>query len=63
MEEDGRLITWSGLEKRDEICEAVWERGERARFLRGRFERGSAEVGMLSGIGSDITNSDGWYRG
>jgi hypothetical protein len=26
----------------------------RARFLRGRLERGSAEVGIDSGMGSDI---------
>jgi len=29
-------------------------KGERARFLTGRLDRGSAEVGMDSGIGSDI---------
>jgi len=28
--------------------------GVRARFFKGRLERGSAEVGMLSGMGSDI---------
>lgn len=32
---------------------AMDEAGPRAR-LRGRWERGSAEVGMLSGTGSDI---------
>lgn len=37
------------------------ERGERARFLRGRLERGSAEVGIDSGICSDIL--EGWYGG
>jgi hypothetical protein len=51
---EGRLITVSGLDIRFEIWEAVSERGLKARFLRGRLERGSAEVGMLSGIGSDI---------
>jgi len=29
-------------------------KGERARFLTGRLDRGSAEVGMDSGIGSDM---------
>jgi hypothetical protein len=53
-EEEGRRISWSGLEKRAEMWEAVSERGDRARFLSGRLERGSAEVGMLSGMGSDI---------
>ncbi len=28
--------------------------GESARFLTGRLDRGSAEVGMDSGIGSDM---------
>jgi hypothetical protein len=41
------------------MCEAVSERGDRARFLRGRLERGSAEVGMLSGMGSDILGGCG----
>lgn len=50
----GRSIIVSGLDIKLDIREAVWERGLRARFLRGRLERGSAEVGMLSGIGSDI---------
>ncbi len=47
----------SGLEKRASICDAVCEWGEvcRARF-RGRLERGSADVGMLSGMGSDIVS-------
>jgi hypothetical protein len=34
---------------------ALEEAGPRAR-LRGRCERGSAEVGMLSGIGSDMVS-------
>lgn len=33
--------------------------GVRARRLRGRLERGSAEVGMDSGIGSDIFRGGG----
>jgi len=54
VEEVGMIISWSGLEKRCEIWDAVWDFGESARFFRGRLERGSAEVGMDSGIGSDI---------
>jgi hypothetical protein len=50
----GSLISWSGFAKRA-VRVAAWEEtGVRARFLRGRLERGSAEVGILSGIGSDI---------
>lgn len=30
-------------------------KGERARFLTGRLDLGSAEVGMDSGIGSDMS--------
>jgi hypothetical protein len=52
-------MAWSGLAKRWEICEAVWLLGLRARFLRGRLERGSAEVGIDSGMGSDIVCSLG----
>lgn len=52
--EEGMRISWSGLENSAVIWEAVWERGERARFLRGRFDRGSAEVGIDSGICSDM---------
>ena len=44
----------SGLAKRAVMFAAVAEVGERARFLRGRFERGSCEVGTASGMGSDI---------
>lgn len=47
-------ISWSGLLKRAVIWEAVCDRGLRARFLRGRLERGSAEVGIDSGMRSDI---------
>jgi hypothetical protein len=54
VEEEGLGMIWSGLAKRASTWEAVWERGERARFFRGRLKRGSAEVGMLSGMGSDI---------
>lgn len=55
---DGRWITCSGFAKRASSWEAFWERGLRARFLRGRLERGSAEVGMLSGICSDIFDGE-----
>lgn len=51
---EGKEETSSGLAKRVVMALAVWERGERARFLRGRLERGSAEVGIDSGICSDI---------
>ena len=44
----------SGFAKRASTCEACSVRGVRARFLTGRLERGSADVGMASGIGSDI---------
>ncbi len=60
--EVGRRISWSGLAKSASSCDAVWERGLRARFLVGRLERGSAEVGMLSGMGSDIVSAV-WSRG
>ena len=57
-EEDcGTRISWSGFLKRASSCRAVWERGERARFLIGRLDRGSAEVGMLSGMRSDMFGS------
>lgn len=47
-------ISASGLEKRA-LREAAWAVvGVRARFLVGRCDRGSAEVGIDSGIGSDI---------
>ena len=44
----------SGLAKRASTWEACCVTGVRARRLRGRLERGSAEVGMDSGMGSDI---------
>jgi len=44
----------SGWAKRCSTWEACCEAGERARFFVGRLERGSAEVGMEAGIGSDI---------
>ena len=42
------------MEKSASTCAAVWERGESARFLMGRLERGSAEVGIDSGMFSDM---------
>jgi hypothetical protein len=39
--ERGMTIVWSGLAKSAVTSEARCERGERARFLRGRLERGS----------------------
>lgn len=44
----------SGLAKRASTWEACCVTWVRARRLRGRLERGSAEVGMDSGMGSDI---------
>ena len=44
----------SGLEKRLLIWLACWDVGVRASRLVGRLERGSEEVGMDSGMGSDI---------
>ena len=50
------MISRSGLEKSAEREAACAEMGvSMARFFRGRLERGSAEVGMDSGIFSDIS--------
>lgn len=54
--DEGMEMSWSGLEKRASTCDAALERGERARFLMGRLERGSADVGIDSGMFSDIFN-------
>lgn len=43
-----------GLAKRASTLLACADTGVRARFFVGRLERGSAEVGMDSGIGSDM---------
>ena len=48
------VISRSGLAKRASTCWFCWEVGVRARFLVGRWERWSREVGIDSGIGSDI---------
>ena len=46
----------SGLEKRASTDEAWPSRGVRARFFVGRLERGSAEVGIDSGMFSDMVD-------
>ena len=50
----GRVIEVSGLAKRASRWVAWAEEGVSWRRLRGRCERGSADVGTDSGIGSDI---------
>ena len=50
----GSLISVSGFAKSAVSWEACWETGVKARFLRGRLERRSADVGMASGMGSDM---------
>ena len=52
----GRAISRSGFAKSASTWLACCEVGVRARRLRGRVERGSCDVGMDSGIGSDIVN-------
>lgn len=47
-------ISWSGRAKSVSRCEACAETGVRARFLVGRFERGSADMGMDSGPVPDM---------
>lgn len=44
----------SGCANSASTCALCWLTGVRARFLVARFERGSAEVGIDSGIGSDM---------
>ena len=44
----------SGFANKASTWLACWVTGVRARRLRGRLERGSWEVGMDSGIGSDM---------
>lgn len=44
----------SGLAKRASTLEACCERGVRARFLVGRLEWRSEDVGIDSGMGSDM---------
>ena len=61
------MIGLEGSDIRELISDAVWEVGVRARRLRGRLERGSAEVGIEAGVGSDIVRvwgcSDRPFRG
>lgn len=52
--EEGMWISRSGFAKRASTWADCAEEGVRARFLVGRCERLSAEVGMDSGIGSDM---------
>ncbi len=47
-------ISRSGLAKSASTWLACWVLGVRARFLSGRLERGSWDVGIDSGIGSDM---------
>ena len=56
------LISRSGFAKRASTCADCWDAGVRARFLVGRCERRSADVGMDSGIGSDILAVELLYR-
>ena len=58
VEEDGRGISRSGFAKRAVSWLACCKVGVRARRLVGRLERGSWEVGMLSGMGSDIVRGE-----
>ena len=60
--EEGILISRSGLAKRASTCADCCEMGVRARFFVGRLERGSADVGMDSGMGSDMLVL-GWSTG
>lgn len=52
--DEGMGVSRSIFAKRASTCEACCVTGVRARRLSGRLERGSAEVGMDSGMGSDI---------
>lgn len=58
---EGMRISCSGLAKRASTEAACAETGVRARFLVGRWERGSAEVGMDSGPGADMA-AGGWIE-
>ncbi len=57
---EGMWISREGLEKRASTEEAWPARGVRARRFVGRCERGSALVGMDSGMGSDMVVSVGF---
>lgn len=51
----GMMTERSGCAKSASTCALCWLTGVRARFFVARLERGSAEVGIDSGIGSDMT--------
>lgn len=51
---EGRGMSMSGFAKSASSWFAWAETGVRARRLRGRLERGSADVGTDSGMGSDM---------
>lgn len=50
----GRVICFSGCANSESRCAACLLVGLRARFFRARWERGSADVGIDSGMFSDI---------
>ena len=54
----GSRISFVGSLKRLSICAACSETGVSARRFKGRLLRGSALVGIDSGIGSDIVKAD-----
>ncbi len=54
---DGIGMSRSGFAKRASTWDACCVTGVSARRLRGRLERGSWDVGMDSGMGSDILKS------
>lgn len=51
-------ISCSGRAKSVSRCEACAETGVRARFLVGRFERGSADTGIDSGPVPDMVGGE-----
>lgn len=56
-------MSMSGFAKSASTWLACAETGVRARRFRGRLERGSADVGMDSGIGSDMVGLVLWEKG
>lgn len=69
MATEGIRISWSGFANSWSTVRACADTGVRARFLVGRFERGSADVGMLSGPSPDmvgvvgVLGGFGWFGG
>ena len=57
---EGKGMETSGFAKRASSWFAWAETGVRARRLRGRLERGSADVGIDSGMGSDMMGWVSW---